>query len=256
MSTQQTKRRRKRYQPGSAFAGDVKPRGVFRIFGNVRLFFLVGALIMVGSLFVGGIVRSGSLLGNNNSSKNTNYVLPTGTASATDATALPTLAPKHYTSAPAMTIDPSKKYTATIKLANGEGDIQVDLFAAQVPQTVNSFVFLANDGFYNGLTFYQVIADPHYVQAGDPDCQAGQAGDTCRGSGDPGYSISPEKPATPIPYDAGTLGMSNASQFFIALGSSGAFSNFTPLGKITSGLDVAEKITRGTPIESVTITAQ
>ena len=59
MPTQTNKRRRKRYEPGSAYAGDVRPRGVFSIFGNVKIFFLFGAVIMVGGLAAGGICRSG-----------------------------------------------------------------------------------------------------------------------------------------------------------------------------------------------------
>jgi cyclophilin family peptidyl-prolyl cis-trans isomerase len=249
MATQQTKKRRKRYQPGSAFAGDVKPRGVFRLFGNVRLFFIVGAAIMVGSLFVGGVLQSDTLFGGSNAGKNTDFVLPEETtSSATPATAVPT--PKRYTAVPAMTIDPAKSYTATIKTALG--DIEVELFAGQTPQTVNNFVFLAQDGFYNGLTFWTVT--PNFdAQAGDPNCKAGDAGG-CAGSGDPGYELPQEKPGGT--YTAGTLGMANASQFFIAFADDPQFASFTPFGQVTSGLDIAQQLTAGTAIESITITEQ
>ena len=250
MSNQQTRRRRKRYQPGSAYAGDVRPRGVFRVFGNVRLFFIVGAVIMVGSLFVGGIIRSGALNGGTSSGPTNNFVEPKDSATGTPA-AQPTVEIKRYASAPPLTIDTSKRYTATITTALG--DIKVDLLASEAPQTVNNFVFLARDGFYNGLTFHQV-AQGFDAQAGDPGCQAGHAsGSTCRGTGDPGYQLPQERPG---PFDAGTLGMANASQFFIALSNSLSAGQFTPFGRITSGLDVAQQITQGTPIESITITEQ
>ena len=249
MANQQSRRRRKRYQPGSAYAGDVRPRGVFRVFGNVRLFFLVGAVIMVGSLFVGGILRSGAL--NGSSSPTNNFVLPTGTNSTGTPPAQATAEIRHYSGPPALKIDSSKRYTATIKTSLG--DIQVDLFADQVPQTVNNFVFLAQDGFYNGLTFWQVVSG-FDAQAGDPGCQTGQSSGSCRGSGDPGYQLPQEKPGA---FDAGTIGMANASQFFIALaGGQQSFAQYTPFGRITSGLDVAQRITQGTAIESVTISAQ
>jgi cyclophilin family peptidyl-prolyl cis-trans isomerase len=248
MTNQQTRRRRKRYQPGSAYAGDVRPRGVFRVFGNVKLFFLVGAAIMIGSLFVGGLIRSGAL--NSSSSPTNNFVQPTDVASTGTPQAQATAEIKHYSGPPAMTIDPAKHYTATIKTS--VGDIQVDLLADQVPQTVNNFVFLAQDGFYNGLTFWQVVSG-FDAQAGDPGCQTGQASGSCRGSGDPGYQIPQEKPGS---FDAGTIGMANASQFFIALTNAAQFAQYTPFGRITAGLDVAQRITQGTAIESVTISAQ
>jgi peptidyl-prolyl cis-trans isomerase B (cyclophilin B) len=246
MSNQQTRRRRKRYQPGSAYAGDVRPRGVFRVFGNVRLFFIIGAAIMVASLFIGGIIQQSGAL---NSSDN-DFVKPTDTDSTGTPQALPTVTIRNYPSAPAMTLDTSKQYTATISTALG--DIEIELFDDQVPQTVNNFVFLANDGFYNGLTFWQVVSG-FDAQAGDPGCQVGQEADSCRGSGDPGYDLPQEKPGT---FEAGTLGMANASQFFIAFTDAEQFAQYTPFARIISGLDIARQITQGTAIESITITAQ
>jgi len=247
MANEQTRKRRKRYQPGSAYAGDVRPRGVFRVFGNIQLFFIIGAAIMVGSLFIGGIIQSGALTGNSNSN---NFVKPTDTDSTGTPQAEPTLVIKHYTGPPAMTIDTSKRYTATISTALG--DVQVELFADQAPQTVNNFVFLANDGFYNGLTFWQVV--PGFdAQAGDPGCQVTSTGDSCRGSGDPGYDLPQEKLGA---FETGTIGMANASQFFIALTRSTEFQGYPPLGQITSGLDVAERLTKGATIQTIEIQEQ
>jgi cyclophilin family peptidyl-prolyl cis-trans isomerase len=249
MPIQKNKRRRKRYEPGSAYAGDVKPAGIFRVFGNVKLFFIVGAFIMVGGLAAGGLCRnSGSTSGSPGSSAD--FVKPDNSSTPGTPDAQPTFAIKQYTTAPALTIDPSKKYTATIKTA--DGDIQVELLASEVPQTVNNFVFLAKGGFYNGLTFHQVTAG-FDAQAGDPSCLAKQAGTLCRGTGGPGYELAQEKPGG---IQVGELGMANASQFFIALDSSDQFKTFTPFGRITSGLDIAQKLTQGTEIKSVEISEQ
>jgi len=117
---------------------------------------------------------------------------------------------KQYSSAPPMSIDPGKKYVATFKTQRG--DIQVNLFAADVPITVNNFVFLARDGFYDNTTFHRVIGD-FMVQGGDP---------TGTGTGGPGYRFADEAAALKLRHDGpGTLSMANAgpntngSQFFI-----------------------------------------
>ena len=117
---------------------------------------------------------------------------------------------KSYSKAPEMVINPSKKYTAIFHTARG--DIKITLLAEQAPITVNNFVFLARDGFYNGTTFHRVISG-FMVQGGDP---------TATGSGGPGYKWNDEPAALRIKHDsAGTLSMANAgpntngSQFFI-----------------------------------------
>jgi len=132
-----------------------------------------------------------------------------------------------------------------------QGDIQVQLLAKDHPQTVNNFVFLARDGFYDGLTFHYV-APGFSAQAGDP---------TGQGSGGPGYDLPQEGTGA---FDAGTLGMANGakagtnngSQFFIALTPAQQFNEFTPFGKITAGLNVAERLQRGSKIESIQIAEQ
>ncbi|GAB4550838.1 MAG: peptidylprolyl isomerase [Anaerolineae bacterium] len=118
--------------------------------------------------------------------------------------------PKQYSSPPPMSIDPAKKYTASIK--TNRGTIKVTLFADQAPITVNNFVFLARDGFYDGTTFHRVIKD-FMVQGGDP---------TGTGRGGPGYKWPDERAALRLKHDApGLLSMANAgpdtngSQFFI-----------------------------------------
>lgn len=118
--------------------------------------------------------------------------------------------PKEYSSAPAMVIDKSKKYTATMDTTKGK--IDIELFADGAPITVNNFVFLARDGFYDGTVFHRVL-DGFMAQGGDP---------TGTGRGGPGYKWNDEDSAMRLRHDApGTFSMANAgantngSQFFI-----------------------------------------
>lgn len=117
---------------------------------------------------------------------------------------------KSYNKAPSMSIDPKKKYQAIFHTERG--DIKINLFADRAPITVNNFIFLARDGFYNGTQFHRVIKN-FMVQGGDPEGS---------GRGGPGYRWDDEKSALAIPHDsAGVLSMANAgpntngSQFFI-----------------------------------------
>ena len=117
--------------------------------------------------------------------------------------------PNRYSAPPAMVIDPKKKYSARIH--TNKGVIELDLFADRAPITVNNFVFLARDGFYNGLPFHRVIND-FMIQGGCPN------GD---GRGGPGYRWDDEPAALRINHEVGSLSMANAgpntngSQFFI-----------------------------------------
>jgi len=115
-----------------------------------------------------------------------------------------------YSKPPAMVIDPAKQYTAIFHTVRG--DMRIKLLADQAPITVNNFVFLAREGFYNNTTFHRVIGD-FMVQGGDP---------TATGTGGPGYKWMDEASALKLKHDsAGTLSMANAgpntngSQFFI-----------------------------------------
>ncbi len=154
--------------------------------------------------------------------------------------------PINYSAPPPMTIDTGKQYTATIETR--KGDLVLELFASDVPVTVNNFVFLAHEGFYDGTTFHRVIAD-FMAQGGDP---------TGTGYGGPGYSFADE--FTEHGHAVGTLSMANAgpntngSQFFIT---------YTPqpqldgkhsvFGQLIEGMDVLESIEKGDPITRVTI---
>jgi peptidyl-prolyl cis-trans isomerase B (cyclophilin B) len=158
-------------------------------------------------------------------------VTPTPTATAT-ATAGPQ---RVFSAAPPMSIDTGKQYTATIKTA--KGDIVLSLYAKDAPQTVNSFVFLAQQGFFNGLSFDRVVKD-FVIQGGDPK------GD---GTGNPGYSIPDEINAHKN--DAGAVAMANAgpgtdgSQFYIDLSPQPNLDGkYTVFGHVVSGMDVVQSI--------------
>jgi peptidyl-prolyl cis-trans isomerase B (cyclophilin B) len=275
----QTKKRQKVYRAGE-FSGDaanIKPKGAFKIFGNYTLFAVIGAIVLISGLVISAV------FGGNGSSSTTN---PNGvrgegvtrqtpqageTATNSDTGAATNI--KQYSTAPdpaaAGAIDPAKTYTAIIKTE--QGDVTVELDAKQAPVTVNNFVFLAKDGFYDGSTFYRVIADAsgtlHFAQAGDP---------TGTGSGGPGYDLPVENiNGTAFSDEAGVLAMAkpqeagslnNGSQFFFTLQKEPTLDGkFTVFGKVTNGLDVLAKLQPRDPqteqdpppgarIESITIT--
>lgn len=156
---------------------------------------------------------------------------------------------KEWASAPEMVIDPAKKYTATI--ATDKGDMVIELFADKTPKTVNNFVFLAREGFYDGVIFHRVIAD-FMAQGGDP---------TGTGMGGPGYRFSDEFHPELKHDKPGILSMANAgpgtngSQFFITHVPTPHLNNkHSVFGQVTEGLDVLMAISVGTKISSLTVT--
>ena len=142
-----------------------------------------------------------------------------------------------------MGIDPNKRYTAVFH--TNRGDFTVELFARQAPVTVNNFVFLARDGFYNGVTFHRVIKG-FMAQGGDP---------TGTGTGGPGYKFADEPGALALKHDgAGILSMANAgpntngSQFFITFGPTPHLNGkHGVFGKVTQGMDVVSSIRERDP---------
>lgn len=156
---------------------------------------------------------------------------------------------KQYSGYPDMVIDPQKKYQATIKTE--KGDIELDLFAADAPKTVNNFVFLARDNFYDGLTFHRVISN-FMSQGGCP------RGD---GRGGPGYTFEDETLGNPHRHETGSLSMANAgpntngSQFFICHGPQPHLDGkHTVFGKVRSGQDVVTSLSNGDKVHQITIT--
>jgi cyclophilin family peptidyl-prolyl cis-trans isomerase len=156
-----------------------------------------------------------------------------------------------YTAAPQMQIDPTRTYQATI--VTGKGDIVVALDPVAAPQTVNNFVFLARQGFYDGLTFHRV--EPGFVvQGGDP---------LGTGVGGPGYTVPAE---IGLPHVEGAIAMarrgdqvnperaSSGSQFYIALESLPSLDGaYTVFGQVVEGMDVVRAIAIGDAIETVEI---
>ena len=155
---------------------------------------------------------------------------------------------KQYSSPQAMHLDPSKAYTATIQ--TNRGNIEIDLYADKVPNTVNNFVALARDGFYDGISFHRVIAD-FMVQSGDP---------TGSGRGGPGYKFHDEFHPELVHDGPGVLSMANAgpntngSQFYITHVATNWLDNkHSVFGKVRSGQDVVDAIQQGDVMERVEI---
>ena len=147
-----------------------------------------------------------------------------------------------------MAIDQNKKYTATIETT--KGTIVCDLFAKDAPTTVNNFVFLARDKFYDGTKFHRVIGE-FMIQGGDP---------TGTGRGGPGYKFEDEVKNNPNKHKVGSLSMANAgphtngSQFFIThVVTSHLDGKHTVFGQVKTGQDVVNKIQQGDEIKGITI---
>ena len=193
---------------------------------------------------------------------------PTRAPAAAPAPAQPAAAPPtpkpaqvkimQYDAPPPMTIDPNKAYTATIELEKG-GEIVIELFAKEAPKTVNNFVFLATEGFYDGVTFHRVITN-FMAQGGDP---------TGTGTGGPGYRCDNEFHPDRRHDGPGVVSMANSgisrgrgtngSQFFITYTETRALDGLNPdgstkdcaargvschsvFGRVIDGMDVAESI--------------
>jgi cyclophilin family peptidyl-prolyl cis-trans isomerase len=160
----------------------------------------------------------------------------------------------YYKAPPQMTVDAKKAYVATI--TTSKGNIVVSLDPSAAPQTVNNFVFLANQGFYDGLTFHRV--EPGFViQGGDP---------LGKGTGGPGYTVPAEIKLTHV---EGAIAMarlsdqvnpkreSSGSQFYITLAATPFLDGqYTAFGKVTSGMDVVKKIAVGDVIQKIVISVQ
>jgi cyclophilin family peptidyl-prolyl cis-trans isomerase len=146
-----------------------------------------------------------------------------------------------------MTIDVNKQYLADVKMAKG-GDFVIQLYPQKAPITVNSFVFLARQGFFNGLTFHRVL-EGFMAQGGDP---AGTGG------GGPGYQFKNE--TSNLTFDkSGVVAMANAgpdtngSQFFITFSPQPQLNGgYTIFGQVISGMDVVNAITRRDPDQKPT----
>lgn len=147
-----------------------------------------------------------------------------------------------------MAIDTNKSYTATFETSRGT--IVCELYAQDAPVTVNNFVFLAREGFYDGTVFHRVIAD-FMIQGGDPEGT---------GRGGPGYRFADETANNPRRHRIGSLSMANAgpntngSQFFIThVVTQWLDGKHTVFGQVTSGQDVVNAVKQGDRLNKVTI---
>jgi peptidylprolyl isomerase len=211
---------------------------------HTRSFFLAGIIVMILSL---GSIFFATQLGSDDASAGDSAA--TATASPDDANddtndSSDDGITRSYAAAPELTIDPEAEYEAVIHL--NSGDVRIELFADLAPSYVNNFVFLAQNQFYDGLTFHRVIPD-FVAQTGDPSGS---------GFGSPGYTL--EEETTPVDFERGALSMAkdatgatNGSQFFITLGATPWLNgDFTVFGEVTEGIELLDGLTPRDPAEN------
>ena len=155
---------------------------------------------------------------------------------------------KQWDQSPEMQIDTEKSYGVVIE--TDKGNIELDLYPQNAPKTVNNFVFLAREGFYDGISFHRVINN-FMIQGGDP---------TGTGSGGPGYKFEDELQGNPLKHETGVISMANAgpntngSQFFITHAPQPHLNGkHTVFGKVVVGQDVVDSIQEGDKMEQVKI---
>jgi peptidyl-prolyl cis-trans isomerase B (cyclophilin B) len=158
------------------------------------------------------------------------------------------MAHKQWNCPPALTIDVKRTYL--VRIETEKGAIKAELYAQHAPQTVNNFIFLAREGFYDGVAFHRVIAD-FMIQGGDP---------TGSGRGGPGYKFADETRGNPLKHGTGSLSMANAgpdtngSQFFITHAPQPHLDGkHTVFGKVVAGQEVVDAIRQGDRMLKVVI---
>ncbi|MCS7458629.1 peptidylprolyl isomerase [Paenibacillus doosanensis] len=231
--------------------------------------FLMALLIVAGLIHYasvdGGAVEQGEGYGiespagaGNSSSQSNGSAGEDGTEAVEEAPAVS----KIYAQPPEMTIDETKTYEATVH--TNKGDFTIELFPHEAPVTVNNFVFLSREGYYNDVTFHRIVQS-FMIQTGDP---------TGTGAGGPGYKFKDEL-NSPFRYEPGVVAMANSgpdtngSQFFICTGPDSDYlnqmPNYTIFGRVTDGMDTVRAIAatpvgkqkqtgeESAPVEAVTI---
>ena len=158
------------------------------------------------------------------------------------------MANQQWERSPEMQIDPSKNYRVIIE--TNKGIIELELYPEHAPKTVNNFVFLAKEEFYDGISFHRVISN-FMIQGGDP---------TGTGGGGPGYSFEDEVAENPLTHEKGVISMANAgpntngSQFFITHDPQPHLNGkHTVVGKVVDSQDVVDSIQQGDIMEQVKI---
>ena len=229
-SKQQTKRSARQ-------AARARKRLITRIIGYIMVVLVVAVIV-----FVIYSTHRGSTTSNQSPTGSNSILTPGGPTPVLIGT-------KQYASAPPMIINVSTQYFATVQMEKG-GQFVIQLYPDKAPITVNSFVFLAEQGFFDGVTFHRVLAG-FMAQGGDP---------TGTGNGGPGYKIVNE--SNDLNFDkAGVVAMANAgrdtngSQFFITFGPAGLSENdYTIFGQVISGMDVVNNITLRDPTQNPSFT--
>jgi peptidyl-prolyl cis-trans isomerase B (cyclophilin B) len=155
---------------------------------------------------------------------------------------------KQYDNPPEMQIETDK--TLKVKIETTQGNIDLELYPQHAPKTVNNFMFLAGEGFYDGVVFHRVISD-FMIQGGDP---------TGTGRGGPGYKFEDELKDNPLKHEQGVISMANAgpntngSQFFITHSPQPHLNgNHTVFGKVVKGQDVVDAVQQGDKIVHMTV---
>jgi cyclophilin family peptidyl-prolyl cis-trans isomerase len=250
--------RRRTYQLSHASPSEIyKPGFPMNVLGDVRWFAAIGVIVAITMVVTAVLTTRGTNRGNPDT-------LPTATPTASTTaeaspTASPTAAAKQFEKAEQVIDAEKNTYTATFKTSMG--DFTVRLFADVAPNTVNSFVFLAKQGFFDNTTFHRIVSN-FVIQGGDP---------TGTGTGGPGYQTQDEP--NELRNKKGTIAMAKVSgqtqfgsQFFINLKDNPSldFDNpsankFYPFGEVISGMDVVEAIGKvqvgqgDRPVQPVTI---
>ncbi len=257
---QRTPRKKTFNAGGSQGTEAYKPGFPYNLMSNSKVFYIIGAVIMIGGVALTAILASQPAEDRSIPDLPTatatveGSTTPDPSASAT-TTGTPSASPtvNRTYSAAEQVVDTAKSYTATLK--TDKGDIVLELLDDQAPRTVNTFVFLAQKQYFDGLKFHRVVAD-FVVQGGDP---------LGTGSGGPGFQT--EEDRNDLKNTRGMVSMAKAgavtnfgSQFFINLKDNPALDSDTPSSKrffpwarVTSGMDVVDKIAQGDIIRSVTI---
>lgn len=246
--------RRKQYQ-ATGSGEKYKPGFPMNIFQKSNWFWGVGLIAMVGGLIVGAFAFAAGDDGPRriDTPDATSTIAPTGSPEGTpDASATPQ---REQYSAAGQVLVPTSSYTGTI--STEKGDIELEFFVEEAPNTINSFLFLAQEGFFDGQIFHR-IEEGFVAQAGDPD------GINGNGFDGPGYETADEP--NEIRNERGTMSMAKrggagtfGSQFFINLDDNptldydnGPSDSFYPFARVTSGMDVVDSLEEGDVIESVT----
>ncbi len=156
--------------------------------------------------------------------------------------------PQQWENPPEMKIDTDAEYA--VSMETDKGDIQLKLYPQHAPRTVNNFVFLADEGYYDGITFHRVI-DNFMIQGGDP---------SGTGRGGPGYTFEDEFDGNPLKHEKGVISMANAgpdtngSQFFITHSPQPHLNGkHTVFGEVVEGQDVVDQVQQGDAIRSVVV---